>query len=73
MALADFVVLTAPDGKYLAVQPSAVVVLRGRAAEDHGAFHHGVHCVVYTLDGKFLSVVETCEEVDRKLRHEKPL
>lgn len=62
----DLVMLTAPDGKYLSVVPRNVVALRGSAG--HGTLHERVHCVVFTVDGKFLSVVETCEEVDRKLR-----
>lgn len=66
MTTIDLVMLTAPDGKYLSVHPSQVVALRGSAG--HGTLHQGVHCVVFTADGKFLSVVETCPEVDRKLR-----
>lgn len=62
----DLVTLTAPDGKYLSVQPSQVVALRGKGEGE--LMHHGVRCLVFTADGKFLSVVETCPEVDRKLR-----
>lgn len=66
----DLVTLTAPDGKYLSVQPSHVVALRGSGG--HGTLHQGVRCVVFTADGKFLSVVETCDEVDHKLRVSNP-
>lgn len=61
--------LTAPDGKFLAVAPANVVALRGRAPGVHdGLIHHGVHCVVHTCDGKFISVVETCRDVRAKFQ-----
>lgn len=63
-----FVMLTAPDGKFLAVSPANVVALRGRAPGDHGLMHNGVHCVVHTCDGKFISVVETCRDVRAKFQ-----
>lgn len=66
----DFVLLTAPDGKYLSVEPTQVVALRGSAG--HGTMHEGVHCVVFTVDGKFLSVVESCAEVEQRLRVHNP-
>lgn len=68
MAVIDLVTLTSPDGKYLAVAPANIVALRGRAPGDHGLLHGGVHCVVYTSDGKFLSVVESCNEVRSKIQ-----
>jgi hypothetical protein len=64
----DLLLLTAPDGKYLSVAPSQVVALRGAATKPEGTLHKGVRCVVFTVDGKFLSVVETCPEVSRKLK-----
>ena len=67
MMAVDLVMLTAPDGKYLAVAPSQIVALRGPVPDGHGHFHGSVHCVVYTADGKFLGVTETCAQVARKL------
>jgi hypothetical protein len=63
----DLLLLTAPDGKYLAVAPSQVVALRGPSS-GAAVLHPGVHCAVFTADGKFISVVETCAEVARKLK-----
>jgi hypothetical protein len=64
----DLLLLTAPDGKYLAVVPEQVVALRGKADNSTNTLHKGVRCVVFTVDGKFLSVVETCPEVSRRLK-----
>jgi hypothetical protein len=64
----DLLLLTAPDGKYLAVVPEQVVALRGPANNGRAQLHESVHCVVFTVDGKFLSVVETCQEVSRRLK-----
>jgi len=62
----DFVILTSPDGKYLSVQPSQVVAITERRPT--GVLTENVNCVLFTVDGKFYSVVETCNEVDRKLK-----
>lgn len=70
MTTIDLVMLTAPDGKYLSVVPAQVVALRGKGEGE--LMHHGVHCLVFTADGKFLSVVEKCEEVDHKLHVKNP-
>ena len=66
----DLVMLTAPDGKYLAVHSSEVVALRGKGSAQ--MMHEGVRCLVFTADGKFLSVVETCAEVRQKLEVSNP-
>ena len=66
--MVDLMVLTAPDGQYLSVAPSQIVALRGKSGAPKGLIHAGVNCLVYTVDGKFLSVVEHCEDVAGKLR-----
>ena len=62
---AALVVLTAGDGRPIAVNPQQVVVVRGPSQKD--LLTRTVRCVLGTADGKFLSVIEDCDTVRRKL------
>jgi len=57
------VLLTGLDGQEIAVNPDKVVSLR----TPRGGVHRDVHCILHTLDGKFISVTETCKTAARKL------
>jgi hypothetical protein len=52
---------TSPDGAPIYVNPQEVVAVRPSRATDH--FTGTVHCVMFLVDGKFIGLRETCEEV----------
>jgi hypothetical protein len=57
--------LTAPDGHLLELNADEIVTLRvPRPSEQH--LHANVHCIVYTVDGKFVGVTETCDAIAKK-------
>ena len=62
---AVLVAFTAGDGRPIAVNPDQIVVVRGPSQKD--LLTRNVRCVLGTTDGKFISVVEDCAEVRRKL------
>jgi hypothetical protein len=61
--------LTGTDGQLIELNPEEVVSVRepGSIAEH---LHPRTRCVVYTSDGKFISVREECRDVQRKLEVE---
>lgn len=64
----QLVLLHAPDGTDIVVNPQEVVSMRGPRAEvkeGEKHFAEGVNCMINTSDGKFLSVRETCADVMR--------
>jgi hypothetical protein len=52
---------TSPDGAPIYVNPEEVVAVRPSRETDH--FSKDVHCVMFLVDGKFIGLRETCEEV----------
>ena len=62
------VAFTAPDGEKVLINPSEVVMLRGQS--DTRLLTPVARCVIGTTDGKFVTVLEGCETVTRKLRGE---
>jgi hypothetical protein len=52
---------TSPDGAAIYVNPQEVVAVRPSRPTDH--FTGTVHCVMFLVDGKFVGLRETCEEV----------
>ena len=59
------IVLHTVDGREITVNPKQVTHLGGPKAGG-GFFVEGVNCQVNMADGKFITVIETCDEV-RKL------
>jgi hypothetical protein len=61
---------TGPDGQHVEINPDEVVSIRvPRANEGH--FAKGVQCLIFTGDGKYTPVIETCDEVSYKLAERK--
>jgi hypothetical protein len=54
--------LTGPRGHVIELNPHAVVTVR-RVDTGNKHFVTGIHCVVTTVDGKFISVRESCNKV----------
>jgi hypothetical protein len=65
LALLALIVLTGPDGQAIKVNPKSVVSLRAPRSGEH--FNKDVHCVVFTSDGKYIGVQESCDQVNSKL------
>jgi hypothetical protein len=63
---AAFLVLTGPDNQHVEINPQEIVSLRAPRAVDH--FNKDVHCLVFTSDGKYTGVQETCDQVNAKLQ-----
>ena len=65
MIMLVLIVLHSGSGTPLELNPALVTNLRN-PEPSNGAFSKGVHCQVNMVDGKFVTVIETCVEV-RKL------
>jgi len=63
-----FVAFTAPDGATIMINPDEVVVIRGQS--DTQLLTPVARCVIGTTDAKFITVLEDCDTVKRKLRGE---
>jgi hypothetical protein len=60
------VVLTGPDRQIILINPDEVVSLR-EPRSNEGHFTKGIACLVFTGDGKYTAVMETCAVVQQKL------
>jgi hypothetical protein len=55
------------DGGAVQVNPIMVVSLRKPQGKDKQVMHQDVQCIVNFVDGKFITVVETCATVRKML------
>jgi hypothetical protein len=60
-----FVILTAPTGQPIEVNPKAVVAMREPRGSEH--FHKSARCLLSTSDGKWVTVTESCAQVKKLL------
>jgi hypothetical protein len=56
---------TSPDGTPIYINPIEVVAVRPSRATDH--FDVKVKCVIFLVDGKFIGLQETCDQVLRSV------
>jgi hypothetical protein len=67
-AAAILLLLHGPDGHEIMLNPRQVTSLHAAMpGQKNKQFTDGVHCLVNTADGKFISVIETCEEINRAI------
>lgn len=66
--LAALVAVTGPGAKQILVNPHEVVSVRPAPAN----LTDGVQCLIHTTDGKYISVLESCGDVVRKLEGKTP-
>ena len=59
--------LHAPDGQEYRIAPDQVTSLHAPRPDGGKHFVATVHCLVNLTDGKFVSVVETCPEIQKML------
>ena len=62
----EFLLLDGPGGQYIAINPAEIVSVRTPRASDHMA--KDVHCIVFTVDGKYTGVTQTCVETRQKIK-----
>jgi hypothetical protein len=56
---------TGPDQQVIAVNPSDIVSVRAPRKTEH--FSKGVRCLIHTLDGKYIAIIEPCNVVFQRL------
>jgi hypothetical protein len=66
LVLAGLLVLHRSDGGEVIVAPAQVTSLRTPAGPLGGITPHG-HCIVNLTDGRFVAVLESCREAQRRL------
>jgi hypothetical protein len=59
------------DGTPVQINPVMVVSLRRPQGRDKQVMHKDVQCIVNFVDGKFITVVESCAVVRQKLEEVK--
>ena len=57
------ILLHAPDGREIRVNPEQITSLRSASGEGNKYFTGEVHCMIGLADGKFVTVVEPCDRV----------
>jgi hypothetical protein len=62
----DLLLLMGPEHQIILVNPSQVVSMRTPRRHEH--FGKGVRCLINTVDGKFIAVIQPCQEVKGLLR-----
>jgi hypothetical protein len=62
----DMITVTGLDHQAIAVNPSEVVALK--PPRPGQPLHQRVGCAIMTADGNFISVLEDCPEVERRLK-----
>jgi hypothetical protein len=62
------IVLHAPVGGAIYVNPDTVTTMRAATAEKNKHITDQAKCLLNTSDGKFIAVIETCDEVRRLFR-----
>ena len=60
------IMLTGPDHQVIEINPEEVVSLRAPRAIDH--MTRDIRCIVFTTDGKFIGVEQSCRAVGDLLR-----
>jgi hypothetical protein len=63
----DLVDLHTLHGHAVQINPLMVVSLREPQTQDKRVMHERVRCIVNFVDGKFITVVETCAAVRAKI------
>src|SRR5215203_632991 len=65
--------LHGPTGREIRVNSRSVTTLHASVpGQPNKALADGANCLINTTDGKFISVVETCEAVSRMIETTKP-
>lgn len=69
---AAWIVLHGPDGQVIHLNPGLAVNVRTPRGTEQRHFPPGTQCIVFTVDGRFLSVAEPCPVVLKRLQGQEP-
>jgi hypothetical protein len=73
MTLLALLLLHGPTGREIRINPRTVTSLHAPVpGQRNTAVIDGANCLINTSDGKFVSVVETCETVSSMIEGSKP-
>jgi ketosteroid isomerase-like protein len=61
------VALDGPDKQVIWVNPAEIVSLRALREQHQHHFANDIECVIQTVDGKIINVVDNCDDVRRKI------
>lgn len=61
----SLIILDGPDNQKVFINPAEVVTVRRPRGTDH--FDPNVRCLLHMADGKFVAVVNACDEVINRL------
>lgn len=64
-AAVKLIMLVGPDKQLVEINPEKIVSLRAPRIVEH--FARETRCLVFTSDGKFIAVRETCREVQKHI------
>ena len=67
LLISTLIALQGPDGQTIWLNPDAVISVREPRGIKHGHWPAGVRCLIITVDGKFIALVESCDRVRQKL------
>jgi hypothetical protein len=63
----NFIVVHAPGGAAIEINPSQIVLLRERTVQTGEHITKDANCQITFSDGKYITTIETCAEIKRKL------
>lgn len=61
------ILLHGPDGREIRINPQQVTSMRAASGDHNELLTDSVRCMVSLADGKYVSVVEPCETVQKML------
>jgi hypothetical protein len=61
----ELIAVTGLDQQTITVNVKDIVSFRAARGKEH--FGKGIRCILHTVDGKFIAVIETCKMVEEKL------
>jgi hypothetical protein len=64
----EWIILHGLENQQIYLNPKQVISIRQPRGLNSGHWPAGVRCLVTTVDGKYLTVVETCAEIRERLK-----
>jgi hypothetical protein len=64
----EWIILHGLDAQQIYLNPEQIISIRQPRGLNSGHWPAGVRCLVTTVDGKYLTVVETCAEIRERLK-----
>jgi hypothetical protein len=66
--LCGMILLHGPNGQALFINPAQIVSVRQPRGLNTGHWPHGTNCLVTTVDGKYVTTLETCPQIKELLK-----